>query len=41
LLSKNFVVMGVREKYSHFCTLAMSNFFKGLAYCFILKEEDH
>lgn len=40
-LSKGFVVMGVREQYSHFCTLALSNFFRGLTHCFILKEEDY
>lgn len=33
--------MGVREKYSHFCTLALNNFFRGLTHCFILKEEDY
>lgn len=41
LLTKNFVVIGVREKYSHFCTLAMNNFFKGLAHCFIVSEDQY
>lgn len=40
-LSKNFVVMGVRQKYGHICTLALASFFRGLAHCFILKEDDY
>ena len=40
-LNKNFVVIGVREQYSHFCTLALNNFYRGLTHCFIIKDEDY
>lgn len=33
--------MGVREKYAHFCSLALSTFFRGLTHCFILRESDY
>jgi hypothetical protein len=40
-LTKGFTVIGVREKYAHFCALALNNFFRGLTQCFIVKEEDY
>jgi len=36
-LAKGFAVMGVREQYGHFCSLALSTFFRGLTHCFILR----
>lgn len=40
-LNKNFVVVGVREKYGHFCTLSLNVFFRGLIRCLIIRESDY
>jgi hypothetical protein len=37
-IKKNFVVIGVREKYGHICAIALSTFFRGLTQCLIIKE---
>jgi hypothetical protein len=40
-LGKNFVVVGVREKYGHFCTMSLNVFFRGLIRCLIVSEADY
>lgn len=40
-LKKNFVLMGVREKYSHYCALSLNHFFRGLTHCLIVKEDQY
>lgn len=40
-IKKNFVIIGVRERYSHMCSIALSKFFRGLTQCLIIKEESY
>lgn len=40
-IKKNFVIIGVRERYSHMCSIAISKFFRGLTQCFIIKEDSY
>ena len=34
-------MIGVRESYGYFCTLALSSFFRGLTHCLIVKDSDY
>jgi hypothetical protein len=36
-LKKNFVIIGVREKYAHYCALSLNSFFRGLTHCLIVQ----
>lgn len=40
-LKKNFVLIGVRQKYAHYCALSLNNFFRGLTHCLIIQEDDY
>jgi hypothetical protein len=40
-VQKGFVLIGVREKYGHYCALSQVNFFRGLTQCLIIKEEEY
>lgn len=40
-LKKNFVLIGVRQKYAHYCALSLATFFRGLTHCLIIQEDDY
>ena len=40
-LRRDAVVIGVRIKYGHICTLTEKHLFKGLVQCFIIEEASY
>ena len=40
-LSKDFVVVGIREKYSHYCSIAEKNIFRSYTTCMIIEDEGY
>lgn len=40
-MKRNYVMIVVREKYGHICSIALSSFFRGLTQCLIVNDEDY
>lgn len=40
-IRKGYVLIGVRERYGHFCAIAQATLFRGLTQCLIVKEDDY
>jgi hypothetical protein len=40
-IKKGFVLIGVRERYGHFCAIAQASLLRGLTQCLIVKEDEY
>ncbi len=40
-LKKNYVFIGVRQRYGHYCAISHTAFFRGHTQCVIVKDEDY